>query len=87
VCGLSADTHAGSVEILAFFATGRDVERRYQLAIAALTANVSRPVYHIAWLAISDWYQAKPRFEQFWEAASDRIGRLELYRQWRRGTR
>jgi hypothetical protein len=34
---------------------------------------------------IADWYQAKPRFEQSWEAASDKCGRLQLYKEWRRG--
>jgi hypothetical protein len=55
--------------------------RRTELAKIALSFY---PGHEAAWAALAEWYHARRRFELFWEAAGDNIGRRELYRVWRR---
>jgi hypothetical protein len=54
--------------------------RRAEWAKAALSFY---PDDQIAWTILSEWYQAQRRFENFWAAVRDRIGRRVLYLTWR----
>jgi hypothetical protein len=58
--------------------------RRFHYAKTCLTFY---PRHEHAWEILREWYSEQRRFAEFWELASDRIGRLELYRQWRRSWR
>jgi hypothetical protein len=37
-----------------------------------------------AWTALALWYHREPYFRIFWESASHKIGRFNLYRHWRK---
>jgi len=41
------------------------------------------PDHELAWAALAAHVHSERQFEIFWEAASNRIGRLGLYRSWR----
>jgi len=56
------------------------------LASKAIELGVGWPVNHWAWLILSDWYDIQRQFPEFWQDASDKCGRLPLYRRWRRGS-
>jgi ribosomal protein S27AE len=55
--------------------------RRWRYAVAALKFYPEMPE---AWTALADYYHRQHFFEEFWELASDRIGRRGLYKAWRR---
>jgi len=38
----------------------------------------------MAWAVLSSWYDSQRQFETFWQDASDKVGRLALYKAWRR---
>jgi len=65
----------------------RRLAQKAALASQAIQLGVEWAVNHLAWLALADFYDARRQFETFWQDSTDRIGRLELYKQWRRGTR
>jgi hypothetical protein len=54
-------------------------------AAAALKLGAGWPLNHLAWGLLGDYYHAQHQFESFWQQATDRCGRLGLYKQWRRG--
>jgi hypothetical protein len=62
-----------------------DEERRLaRRAEWAQTALGFYPDMEAAWEALAAWHHGRRRFEVFWESASDKIGRLNLYRHWRK---
>jgi transposase-like protein len=63
----------------------RRLARRALWASQALKLGVGWPVSDLVWLVLGDFYQAQRTFETFWQDATDKCGRLELYRRWRRG--
>jgi hypothetical protein len=63
----------------------RLLARRARWAEAALQLGVGWPTVHLAWLVIADWHKAQRTFNEFWEQATDKCGRLQLYSQWCRG--
>jgi len=65
----------------------RRLARRAALAGQVLQNRVAWPVDPMAWAVLAGWYDSQRQFEAFWQGASDKCGRLALYRQWRRGTR
>src|SRR5215469_2665607 len=44
----------------------------------------NQPQIDWAWTQIANYYDEEQRFLDFWQRASDRIGRFGLYRKWRR---
>jgi hypothetical protein len=58
--------------------------RTYRRAVWAAVALSDVPDFEPAWSALADWYHAERYFRLFWESTSDRLGRLELYKSWRR---
>lgn len=58
----------------------RQLAKRAELAKKIL---IRFPDTDSAWNALAKWYHAQRKFETFWQAASDNIGRKELYLMWR----
>jgi hypothetical protein len=62
----------------------RQLYRQASYARACLTFY---PNHQQAWQILKEWFAEQPKFERFWELASDRLGRLRLYKYWRRRNR
>jgi hypothetical protein len=58
----------------------RRLARRAEWAKAALGFY---PDDQIAWTVLSEWHHIERRYETFWSAVRDRIGRRTLYLTWR----
>ena len=65
----------------------RRMARKAVFASQALQLGVGWPTDALAWLALADWHHSQRQFDEFWQNATDKCGRLQLYRQWRRGSR
>ncbi len=60
-------------------------ERRlYRQASYAHACLQFYPQHEGAWEVLRELYSEQRRFQRFWGLASDRIGRFQLYRWWRR---
>jgi hypothetical protein len=57
--------------------------RLHQRAKLAMATLEQYPDCEPAWAVLEEWHQAQRAFTRFWECASDRIGRFEVYKTWR----
>lgn len=58
--------------------------RAYRMKESACAALQSYPDLVPAWDFLAWFFSQKRVWEQFWESASDKLGRFELYKSWRR---
>jgi len=65
-------------------ALGNEERRAYKMKDWACAALYFDSAFAPAWSFLAWFYTRRYVWERFWESASDRVGRLDLYKAWRR---
>jgi hypothetical protein len=65
-------------------ALGNEERRAYALKQWADAALHFYPEHQLAWNFLRRFCARRPVWERFWELATDKVGRLALYKRWRR---